>query len=408
MAAQRENMESIYKSFFDSLHNGGSTALRDLVNTAHVYMDAPVLAVGVSGKILVVSEDADFEDLNEHIHGDMFEFPVKQLAEEYPGHPYEVSFSGQNHSWLIAKVFMNGVCTASVYAYSVLHPFTESDFEVMDILSKAISLEMMKGTYYRSNRYSLSSHFLSDLLDGNLKDPSLISLRLRNIDWRPKKYMYILAIPMPSTQHVADIQIQILTDQIRQFLTSSIGVFFMDTLVFLATSDHLFNDENVRPLRDMLTNAEMFAGISQPFESLTMARDAYANALNIAILARRLCDSKSLIRFEDYMFLHVINVCSKSINLEGLCHPGVLRIREYDKAHGTSFYLTLQCFLDNALNSSLTAQDLHVHKNTLLYRLEKIRHLADIDFSDGETVFHLQFSIKVIDFMQKLDENSEG
>lgn len=406
MAVQRNDMASIYKSFFDSLHSGGNSTLRDLVNTAQSFIDAPVLAASMSGKILVVSEGGDFADLNEVIRSDLFEFPVKEFAAEYPGHPFEVSFPEQEHSWLVAKVFLNGVCTAGVYAYSSRHAFSAEDFEVIDILSKAVSLEMMKGTYYRSNRYSASSYFLSDLLDGNLNDPSLISLRLRSIDWRPKANMYMLVVPMSSTHQVSDIQIQILTDQIHQYLSNSIGVFYMDTLVFLSAGDKKFGEEDVRPLQDMLFNARMSAGLSQCFSSLQAAQDAYKNALNIAVLARRLCDSRSLVRFEDYMFLHVINVCSKSMNLEGLCHPGILHIIEYDKAHGTSFYQTLECFLQNALNSTLTAKTLHVHKNTLLYRLDKIRQLSGIDFGDGETVFHLQFSMKIMDFTKKLDENS--
>ncbi len=403
MSATRSDSE-IYKVFFNALHSGAT--LKDLVNIAESYIDNPVLTVTVTGKILVVSDNGDFDDLEAQAHGEELDFPLEAQGEERPGKPFTFALPEQAHDWLAARVFMNGVCTAGVYAYSVRHPFRAEDHEVMEILSKAVLLELMKGTYYRSNRYSLSSYFLSDLLDGNIRDPALINLRLRNLSWRPKKYMYVLAIPLSGAQNVADVQIQILNDQMRQYLSQSIGVFYMDTLVFLAAGDEPLDGNATRPLNDILVNSGLFAGMSQAFGSLSSVRDAYENALNIAVLARRLGDESSLVRFEDYMFLHVLNVCSKSINLEGLCHPGVLRILEHDKAHGTSFYQTLQCFLDNALNSTLTSESLHVHRNTLLYRLDKIKQLTGIDLDDGETVFRLQFSMKIIGFLRTLDENS--
>ncbi len=413
MAVVRGDSENIYKVFFSALHSGAT--LKDLVNIAESYIDNPILTVTVSGKVLVVSDNGDFGDADEQVHAEELRFPVEADSEEHTGKPFLFSLPDQAHDWLAAKVYMNGVCTAGVYAYSVRHPFTADDYEVMDILSKAVLLELMKGTYYRSNRYSLSTYFLSDLLDGNIRDSALINLRLRNLSWRPKKYMYILAIPISGTQNgsdiqiqilTADIQVQILTDQMRQHLPQSIGVFYMDALVFLTTNDEPLDEEATRPLIDMLVSSGLFAGMSQPFSSLSRVRDAYENALNVAVLARRLGDENCLVRFEDYMFLHVLNICSKSINVEGLCHPAVMRILEHDRAHGTSFFQTLQCFLGNALNSTLTSEALHVHRNTLLYRLDKIKQLTGIDLDDGETVFRLQFSIKIITFLRALDENS--
>ena len=208
MAVVRGDSENIYKVCFSALHSGAT--LKDLVNIAESYIDNPILTVTVSGKVLVVSDNGDFGDADEQVHAEELRFPVEADSEEHTGKPFLFSLPDQAHDWLAAKVYMNGVCTAGVYAYSVRHPFTADDYEVMDILSKAVLLELMKGTYYRSNRYSLSTYFLSDLLDGNIRDSALINLRLRNLSWRPKKYMYILAIPISGTQNGSDIQIQIL------------------------------------------------------------------------------------------------------------------------------------------------------------------------------------------------------
>lgn len=403
MSAGRSDTERIYKVFFNALHNGAT--MKDLVNIAESCIDNPILTVSIAGKVLALSDNGDFGDINAQVHSEEFVFPIDPQQEEHAETTFTFSFPHQAHEWLASKVFMNGVCIAGVFAYSVRHPFRSEDREIVEILGKAMLLELMKGTYYRSNRYSLSTYFLSDLLEGNLKETALINLRLRDLAWRPKKYMYVLALPMSGAQNVADVQIQILTDQMRQYLSSNIGVFYMDTLVFLTTSDEPLDDAAARPLIDMLISSGLTAGMSRAFESLSDVRDAYENALSVAVLARRLGDRRCLVRFEDYMFRHVLDVCSRSINLNGLCHPGVLRLLAHDREHGTAFYQTLQCFLNNALNSTLTSESLHVHRNTLLYRLDKIRQLTGINLDDGETVFRLQFSMKIISFLRTLDEN---
>ena len=40
---------------------------------------------------------------------------------------------------------------------------------------------------------------------------------------------------------------------------------------------------------------------------------------------------------------------------------------------------TVQCFFDYNLNISLTARELYIHRNTLVYRLDRIQDLTGLD-----------------------------
>jgi DNA-binding PucR family transcriptional regulator len=57
-------------------------------------------------------------------------------------------------------------------------------------------------------------------------------------------------------------------------------------------------------------------------------------------------------------------------------------VLDYDAEHGGSLLTTLSVFLDCAGSWAKAAAALHVHVNTLRYRIGRIEELADVDLDD--------------------------
>ena len=57
--------------------------------------------------------------------------------------------------------------------------------------------------------------------------------------------------------------------------------------------------------------------------------------------------------------------------------------------------LTIQCFFENNLNVSETARKLFVHRNTLVYRLEKIRKITGLDLREFENAVTFKVGLMV-------------
>ena len=53
---------------------------------------------------------------------------------------------------------------------------------------------------------------------------------------------------------------------------------------------------------------------------------------------------------------------------------------------------TVWCYLKNGCNLSATADELSIHKNTMLYRLNRIEDLLEIDLNDFHTRLSLALS----------------
>ncbi len=77
---------------------------------------------------------------------------------------------------------------------------------------------------------------------------------------------------------------------------------------------------------------------------------------------------------------------------------------DYDNKHNSELLDTLIAFFENNRNKVKTAESLHIHLNTLKYRLKKIQELLGSDIDDSETAFKLEFCLRLFRlFRQKSD-----
>jgi purine catabolism regulator len=70
-------------------------------------------------------------------------------------------------------------------------------------------------------------------------------------------------------------------------------------------------------------------------------------------------------------------------------------LAEYDWRHRGSLVETIDAYFNHHANVSQTAESLFIHRNTLLYRLERIQELTgqDIDQADMRLALHLALKL---------------
>ena len=69
--------------------------------------------------------------------------------------------------------------------------------------------------------------------------------------------------------------------------------------------------------------------------------------------------------------------------------------RILDAQSGPDLAQTLEAYLDCGCDAQRTAQELHVHRSTLYYRLDRVRAIADVDLADGFVRRELHTALRV-------------
>ena len=73
--------------------------------------------------------------------------------------------------------------------------------------------------------------------------------------------------------------------------------------------------------------------------------------------------------------------------------PALLRLLDHDREHGTEYVSTLRAYLDSLGDTAVAAARMHIHTNTLRYRLRRVAELSEADLEDPEVRLSLQLQL---------------
>lgn len=146
--------------------------------------------------------------------------------------------------------------------------------------------------------------------------------------------------------------------------------------------------------------AQVAIGIGQVAREISGWRSSYRDAVQALELARRLQTNKPLY-IGDLGVYQLILSLSEREKLLSFCDRTLGALEDYDDKNGGDkgekvLIGTLEAFFQCHGNLSETAVKLYVHRNTLLYRMQRIKEIAGIDLERPEMrlALHLALTIR--------------
>ena len=132
--------------------------------------------------------------------------------------------------------------------------------------------------------------------------------------------------------------------------------------------------------------------VSEPYSSLSRTVEQLRIAQTAARLAAFEDFSGTLIDVQRYkLHIHILSYMQNS-QLD-LTDPIIGQIKKYDAEHASEYFPTLRAYLFYKRDFKEMARHLHVHKNTVAYRMQRICELFDLDFKDCRNIANLYFSL---------------
>ena len=379
-----------------------------LIDEAYSVLQNPILLVDAGYKILAsrqanVEKRPDLEEqsnqgyMNEQNIIAMKKARLYEKARESK-YPYYSKQSSEHDAWITALVFVHGIESAHIAVMETNRKFTEEDFELIDFLCRLVSLELQKTDFYKTNASLKHSFFLSELLDNHMRDINTINQRIKSLNWKVTDFMYIMTI----TEQQADFfdrKAQLISKQLNQLLPHSRWVIYEGKIVFLLClsdqSKTLFEENS--SLQEFLKINDLNASISRCFSSFLDIRKYYEESLTAYDFGLKLSPNSQIFMYEDFICQHIGKILSKTYDLEDFYHTGIMQIKKYDKEHKTNLLETLKEYLKYPDNPSAASKNLFIHKNTLFYRMSKIKELFPIDLSDGEDRLKMHLTLKFME-----------
>lgn len=142
-------------------------------------------------------------------------------------------------------------------------------------------------------------------------------------------------------------------------------------------------------------------GCSDAFDDLFNCTNYNQNALDCLILNTYLIEQQPVIFYSDVAVYDLITKSNKE-DLLKTCNNNIFSIYEYDQKEGTDFLKTLFIYIATKHSIKETANTLFIHRNTVTYRIQRIKELFDIHLDKPFNEFDYYFSCQII---QVVDNN---
>lgn len=116
--------------------------------------------------------------------------------------------------------------------------------------------------------------------------------------------------------------------------------------------------------------------------------------------------SRTEYQFEDYSLENLLHTIASNIPEESLYTSGFLSLLEYDQRKNTALVKTLRNYLRSECNISRTAQELFLHRTSLMKRLERAEQLLGHSLDDADYRLYLRICLRVLEKNQEYQQQN--
>lgn len=411
LLAQDADVEARSRRMLDALL--ANTGLEHLVAEASAALGNPVLVVDPSFRYIaqsgvdphdetafgtVMREELAYRSVLESGMRYIRESDIDRRIAEARG-PVLVENAHLGLATMVGAVVVRGAWLAHVMLVARERPFAPTDREVFSRLVELVGQELQKGEPHSVGPRRTQAAFLAGLLGDERPSPAVLARRLEVLDLRLRPALYLAVLRRRDRLPIDARGERGLAGQLEPLLAHGLAAAHEGEMAVLLSQDDPagLGEGAERSLAAVAASNELLVGISNAFRDLAQARRHLLqarSAIDYGSRFTKVLEDTGVYRYCDYTYMEMLALCDDHVDLTSYCHPAVLALLEYDRAHGTELVETLFAYMQNTANTARTARLLNLHKNTLLYRMGRIREIMHNDLASGEDLFLFHLSIR--------------
>lgn len=393
-------------------HNSG---LQGITNIAYMHLNNPVTICDTSFSVLAASPQiANTNDLEE-IDGRFFvkNSRLKNMLDEElvkkiysTTVPFITYMKEYSYKWIYQSIRIQHSVVGYICVREIQREFVEEDLEYIDMLCHVIGIEMQREMSFQTNTRLNYEYFLTELLEGHFSQKDYILNNMIQLGHKPGKCYFLLVIDESPTSPASELQLKNLYQQILTILPNSMAVFFYGKLTVLLPCDSYrpFNDKTLTKFYAFLQFHQLYAYVSFPYENITESHIFYRQVAFLCSFysEHTLTPEDYIVYYRKHFLQHTFSLCKDFTTLKSTIHPDIYKIIHHDQTQNTDYANTLKAYLMNGRNAVRASKELHIHKSTFFYRLNKMEELFDLDITEEEAMVAYEYSFILLDYLEKI------
>ena len=256
----------------------------------------------------------------------------------------------------------------------------------------------------REEAFDGRSIFL-DLVTGYRVEERRLEQQMRYLGWE-HSHFYRLILFSGFDERISDDFLYMISQLLSTRLPHA-AVFTNDTSVIAIVNEDLSRaDEAAEMIDTIAKNNDLRAGASFAARGLDCLPILHHQALSAVRYGISLDPQVYLYFFRNYTIDYLLEISAAQDTEKALyaCHPDVVEMWLKDQERWGNQIETLWVYLNNDRSLINTANELYVHRSTLVYRIKKITEALHGDITDAYTRDYIKLSIRFLRlFGDKID-----
>ena len=294
---------------------------------------------------------------------------------------------------------------------------SEVDITALEHACTIIALERVKEQAIYDTQQRLQGEFITNLLSGKM-DETLIQ-KAKHLNFDPNRNYMALLIDLTNLRHKQGEQMDGI---IRHFIKIANQIFLetcpkgmvvrnQDQIVVLLSFGARYSSssimyqtkESVRKFQKEIMaknwSADISIGIGRVKPGLFYVHKSLEEAMKCLQFIRSYQFENKVLSYTDLGVQRLILQNSEE-ELKDFIQEVLGPLLEYEQARKGDLLTTLFVFLESNQNGKIAAETLHVHPNTLNYRIKRIEDILSIDLTDSKQLLNVHLAINVYQYIK--------
>ncbi len=295
-----------------------------------------------------------------------------------------------------------------ILAWETVKKLEVTDYVALETAATTAAIKQIKMQQLQESRNRMRDDFFDDLIQNRVVSIKAVD-NMAEVHGLDIAKDYVIAI-IQSDDAKEDQLFMLLSiiEETTTFLKQKAHTIKRQNsiIVFIELSKQLKSNQQEKVLRSLIDNLDVTiksslnqldyrVGVGNVCHQIHTISKSYSLALESIKLSKKVNHNTNVFFFNDMMGYHLLDQHINNDQLKQFYTETLGELHDYDVANDSELITTLDAYFKSNANVSEAAKTLFVHRNTFIYRIEKIKKILDTDFKDAEENFNIQIALHI-------------
>ncbi|MGN0363727.1 MAG: PucR family transcriptional regulator [Bilifractor sp.] len=299
------------------------------------------------------------------------------------------------------NLMFDGLTYGRLTLLEKLRALNTGDFQLLQKLGSKLAPALGTG---RQSHHAGGQVFANLLLNRAWNEADL-SLQLLYYGWKAEDIYQLCTIQF-TDESAGTAAVNLLAGAIQSQSLNFALIRHGDTLSLLAARELDIDDSFMTFIRTLTESNPIRVSFSLALPSLTQAPVLLSQARQALRYGGVYHPGRRIYLFRDYSTAFLLNSNDSAGKLHA-CHPKIVELWQKKIQENNPLFDTLLHYLESERSLNKTAAELFTHKNTVQYRIRKIKEILHDDLENPDTRFYILISMHYLQIQEIKDRQGE-